>query len=453
MSWPRRTRSLGVPWLGLPLAAVLALVALGQSFWDPDLLGSTTPAASTSRPEMTGTPSSGTATRPEPVRSPDRRSVLRSGDTLSGILQQLGLPLDEAFAASTATAQYVDLRQLRTGTPWSAYLDRAGRLEKIRLDLAGRGELTVSRAESGWTSSWREFRREVRQRVVRGEVRDSFGASVERAGAPPELAYAIAEVLQWDLDFSRDLRAGDRFQVLYEEVSVEGGSPQLGRVLAVSYEQPGGHPVEAYYFERAGQSGYYDANGHPLQKMFLRCPLPYSRITSRFSNHRLHPILGVVMPHHGVDYGAPIGTPVRATASGSVAFAGWHGGGGRMVEVRHPNGYLTGYLHLSGFAKGVRRGAHVEQGEVIGYVGESGLATGPHLDYRVQVHGRWVDPLSLRSIPAPPIPSEDRADYLAVRDAMRARLEVGTPGAPAAIAVAAADAALPAATRAGATGR
>jgi len=411
----------------LPLAALLALVALGLSLADPDGYGATAPA-SAEVPSQEAAPA-GVPT-PSVQPSPDRSAALRPGETLGAVLQGLGLSADEAYRAALASARYVDLRQLRAGTPWSAYLDDQGRLERLELRLAGRGELGLDREGEGWEPAWRDFQKVTRIRIVQGRLADSLEAAIEQAGAQPELAYQLADVLQWDLDFSRDLRVGDTFRVLYEELEVEGSSPRPDRVLAVSYQHPGGRPIEAFYFRQGARSGYYDDDGRPLQKMFLRNPLPYSRITSRFSNRRFHPILGRYMPHHGVDYGAPTGTPVRVTASGTVAVAGWKGGGGRVVEVRHPNGYLTGYLHLSRIAAGVRAGAHVEQGEVIGYVGQSGLATAPHLDYRVQLNGRWIDPLSLKVLPAAPIPQSELADFVAVRDAMRASLESGDPYAP-----------------------
>jgi len=273
-------------------------------------------------------------------------------------------------------------------------------------------------------------------RAVRGSLSGSLEGSMARAGAPTELAYAVADVLQWDLDFSRDLRHGDEFRVLFEEVLVEGYEPRPERVLAVDYGRPGRRHVEAYWFAGGEERGYYDADGRPLQKMFLRSPLPYSRITSRFSRHRFHPVLKTFRPHYGVDYGAPVGTAVRATASGTVVLAGWDGGGGKTVKIRHPNGYLSAYLHLSRFATGVRRGARVEQGELIAFSGATGLASGPHLDYRVQKDGHWIDPLSIKSVPVEPVSPLRLAEFHAVQQAMRASLETGRPFAPPAVTVA-----------------
>jgi murein DD-endopeptidase MepM/ murein hydrolase activator NlpD len=172
------------------------------------------------------------------------------------------------------------------------------------------------------------------------------------------VAYRMADVLQWDVDFNKDLRQGDTFVALYEEVYLDQRYHGVGDLLAVVFEN-GGRRLEAY---RWGEGGYYDADGRPLQKFFLRSPLTYSRITSKFSHRRLHPVLGSHRPHYGVDYAAPVGTAVRATASGVVAFSGWNGGGGKTVKLRHPNGFLTAYLHLSGYAPGISTGRRVAQG-------------------------------------------------------------------------------------------
>ena len=262
--------------------------------------------------------------------------------------------------------------------------------------------------------------------MVSGRLRSSLAASIERAGASPLLAYRLAEVLQWDLDFSRDLRGGDRFEILFEEVWLDGRYDSIGDILALSYENAG-RRIEAYRFGDDG--GYYDGEGRPLEKMFLRSPMKFTRITSRFSHRRFHPVLKKYRPHYGVDYGAPVGTPAMVTANGVVTFAGWNGGGGKMVKVRHPNGYLSAYLHLSRFADGIRPGTRVRQGQVIGYVGATGLASGPHLDYRVQKDGRWIDPLTIESVPAEPIPTHRMAPFEAWRDAARVAFEMGEPPA------------------------
>lgn len=413
------------PWtvLGLPLGGLLAFAALSGSLWDDSLLAPTALEAAALDPHAAAPAfEAAVAAEPEPAERPDREGALRRGETLGAVLAELGLDGEQTHAAALAAARHLDLRQLRPGARYAAYLEDDGKLDRLDFEIEGKGELSLEREGGAWTSRWRDCEREVEVSSVRGTLDGGFESSIARAGAAGDLAYKIAEVLQWDLDFSRDLRHGDRFAALYEEVWLDGRRSGLGDVLAVRYEQ-GGKRLEAYRYG----DGYYDADGRPLEKMFLRSPMPYSRVTSRFSNRRFHPVLGVFRPHHGVDYGAPTGTPVRVTASGTVAFAGWDGGGGKTVKVRHANEYLTGYLHLSRFADGVRPGARVAQGEVIGYVGSTGLATGPHLDYRIQHRGRWIDPQSIASVPAEPISPLQLASFRSAREAMRASLETGAP--------------------------
>ncbi len=425
--WPRRL-TLSFRWRALlpfALAAVALALALGTRQLE-GRVGSPLPLAPTPRyhPSLARLTGPGEepldlarAKVPEPL-------VLRRGQTLGSLLGELGLSPPEVHAAAAALAEHLDVRKLRPGELGLAWFDADG-LARLRLRRGDEGWVELSRRGAAWTTSWHAFRREVRMRRIEGRLEDSLEAAVRRAGGMPTAAYAMAEVLQWDLDFNRDLRVGDRFQVLYEEVYLDGEPAGLGEVRALVYETRG-RPIEAYRFA----DGYYDAAGRPTQKMFLRSPLRFTRVTSRFSARRFHPVLKVHRPHYGVDYGAPVGTPVRVTASGTVIFVGRNGGAGKMVKVRHPNGYVTAYLHLSGYA--VRRGNRVSQGDIVGYVGSTGLATGPHLDYRVQKDGRWVDPLRLTSEPAPPLSRRELARFLEQREALAAELAGGdtAPEAP-----------------------
>ncbi len=434
MSWPKRRKS-GIPWLSLPIGGLLALVVLLEAPWDETLVPPANLEASVLDPrtdsgsDATATPQNG-APIAAPAAVPQHAGVLRRGETLGALLADLGLSGVEAHSVAVAAQRFIDPRQLRTGTAWSALETADGSLRRFDLRLDGRGEVQIERAGEAWNATFREFRRELRVRSVSGALEGALEGSVARSGADGMLAYAMAEVLQWDLDFGRDLQVGDRFRVLFEEVWLEGSYHGLGRILALSYGHQDGKSYEAYRFGGAEGGGYYDGEGRPLQKLFLRSPLPFSRVTSRFSHRRFHPILKAFRPHYGVDYGAPTGTAVRATASGTVTFAGWDGGGGRTVKVRHPNEYLTCYLHLAKFASGIRSGARVRQGDLVGYVGATGLATAPHLDYRVQHRGGWIDPMSLASVPAEPLTAIRLNEFRAVRQAMQASLETGRPFAP-----------------------
>lgn len=365
--------------------------------------------------------------RPSPVEAPraepDRIAILERGQSLGELLRRVGLAAAEFEPVVRAAAPHLNPRQLAPGLRLEAFED-GGQVIRLQVALAGRGELAVRRLDGGWSGEFRPYRKETRVRSARGVLSGTLDRSLVEAGAPPELAHAMADVLQWDLDFTRDLRNGDRFEALFEEELVEGVVAGLGRVLALHYRQTG-RDLEVYRYGPG--DAYYDASGRPIEKMFLRAPLPYSRVTSRFSARRFHPVLKVARPHYGVDYGAPVGTPVRVTAAGTVELAAWSGGGGKTVKVRHGNGYQTAYLHLSRYAEGIRRGARVRQGEIIGYVGSTGLATGPHLDYRVQHHGRWIDPQSLKSVPAEPLTVAALGDFARRREAMRIALAGEAP--------------------------
>ncbi|HEV8239621.1 MAG TPA: M23 family metallopeptidase [Thermoanaerobaculia bacterium] len=338
----------------------------------------------------------------------------------------MGLPARDRALVSDALASHVELRRLKPGLRVSALLGTGDRPAQLRLDVPGKGKLQLAASGSpgsDWRSDWQAAVATVELRRAQVEITSSVAEALADAGAPIEVAYRAADVLRWDVDFTRDLRPGDRLQVLYEQQLVDGRPAGIGAVLAVALDNRG-RLIEAYRF--GDDDGYYDAAGRPLRKMFLRSPLAFSmRITSGFTTRRFHPILKEFRPHWGIDLGAPAGTPVHVTANGVVLSAGWDGGGGRTVKVRHPSGYVTCYLHLSRFASGITRGARVQQNEVIGYVGESGLATAPHLDYRVQLFGRWVDPLSLKSVPAAALSRREMAAFSGWREQLLLAMRTG----------------------------
>ena len=276
---------------------------------------------------------------------------------------------------------------------------------------------------------------------------NSLVAALDAQDVGVMLAVALAEVLSGEIDFNNDLRRGDRFSLLYEEIHREERFEGSGRNDDLSFSRYGdvlateftndGRRLQAFRFQVPGEpeAQYFDQNGRSMKRLFLRSPFRFEpRITSRFSYRRVHPILGGVRPHLGVDYGAPTGTPVIAVATGTVVSAGRSGGSGNMIRLRHTNGYETYYLHLSAFARGISRGARVFQGQEIGYVGSTGLSTGPHLDYRMRRDGAFVNPLlEHRNLPpGDPVPDEHLAAFRAVRDAALARL--GSPPGPGAAA-------------------
>jgi murein DD-endopeptidase MepM/ murein hydrolase activator NlpD len=349
--------------------------------------------------------------------------TFRRGETLAGVFQEIGLDSSDALLAVSALSQHLDVRKVRAGDGYAAlYGIDTHRIESLEVPVPGVGRAVAVRRGDGWEGRFQPFERRLVPLTVSGVVEGSLISAVAAAGATPQLAYRMADVLQWDLDFSRDLRRGDTFEVAFDAVELDGRPAGLGDIWALTFDN-GGRRLEAYRYG----GDYYDGEGQPLKKMFLRSPLQYAFVTSSFNPRRLHPVLKTYRPHWGVDYRAKVGTPVRVTASGVVTFAGWSNGGGKMVKVRHPNGYVTAYLHLSRFASGMRPGARVRQGDVVAYSGNTGLSTAPHLDYRVQRDGRWLNPLQLDNVPAEPIPADQLAGFLAFRDTCRRSLADGAP--------------------------
>lgn len=347
---------------------------------------------------------------------------LLRGETVADVFGKLGLEGVELRDATNALADKVNLRGLRAGNQYSAFFNPDSTLASFAMTLAGSGRVQMVRQSDGWQTDWQPFERRVAVRSVQGTLAGSLEESIREAGGPSALAYRLADVFQWDLDFTKDLQRGDRFEVLYQEIQLDGRFHEVGTIFAAVYDNRG-RLHEAYRYGDAGV--YYDGEGRPMRKMFLRSPLRYSRITSVFSRRRFHPVLKEYRPHWGVDYGAPVGTPVQVTANGAVTFAGWDRGGGKVVKVQHPGGYTTAYLHLSRFASGIRPGARVRQGDIIAYTGATGLASGPHLDYRVKLREQWIDPLTLKSVRDEPIPTSRLASFRAWRDELRSGLRDG----------------------------
>lgn len=253
----------------------------------------------------------------------------------------------------------------------------------------------------------------VRQRSIHTVINSSLWNAMAAANASPELALRLADIFAWTVDFF-GLEKGDQFFACYDEELIDSVAIGFGRIHAARYVHRG-DTINAYGFEQDSTFAYWDQQGRSLRKAFLKAPLNFSRISSGYSHARLHPILKIVRPHTGIDYAAPAGTPVVALGDGKVVAKGYQGGGGNTVKIRHNSVYTTGYLHLSRFAKGIAVGAHVKQGQVIGYVGSTGLATGPHLDFRVWRNGSPMNPLRLESPPVAPLDSALRPAFNAER--------------------------------------
>jgi murein DD-endopeptidase MepM/ murein hydrolase activator NlpD len=249
------------------------------------------------------------------------------------------------------------------------------------------------------------------QRTFTGTVASSLWESAEDIGVDPILIVQLTEIFAWQVDFNREVQPGDQWRLVVEERFARDQAIGWGSILAAQYVNQG-ETFTAVKFPQEGPGGaYFTPDGESLRRMFLKSPIKFGRISSRFSHKRFHPILKKNRPHLGVDYAAPIGTPIRAVGDGRIVYLGRNGGSGKMIKIRHNSVYQTAYLHLNGYAKGLRRGSRVQQGQLIGYVGQTGLATGPHLHFAFYENGRYVDPLGRKFPAADPVPDEKLTSF------------------------------------------
>jgi murein DD-endopeptidase MepM/ murein hydrolase activator NlpD len=313
-----------------------------------------------------------------------------------------------------------DLARISVGHPFSLVVGQDGFLSNFSYAIDELRTLRVTRNGDGLEAEVTIRSYDQRTEVVQGVITSSLFAAVNGAGEEDQLALDLAEIFAWDVDFHTELQKGDSFKVAVEKLYLDGRLSRYGRILSAEFAQ-GDRTLRAVRFDGESSPGYYAPDGKPLRKAFLRSPLKFSRISSGFTHSRFHPILKTMRPHFGVDYAAPVGTPVMASGDGVVILAGWDGGYGKAVKIRHPNGYQTLYGHLSRI--NVQLGQRVSQEQYIGSVGMTGLATGPHLDYRMIKNGVFVNPLKIQSPRAEPVPRGERAAFEATRDRALALLD------------------------------
>ncbi|MEJ5376005.1 MAG: peptidoglycan DD-metalloendopeptidase family protein [bacterium] len=348
----------------------------------------------------------------EESQEQSREILLKKGEGLEDALKKAGLGQIQAKEIVDAVKAVQDLKRLREGTKFLVTLDdQDGRVMQVEAELDFQCMLLVERSGERLQARKEMKPLEVRQKVVSGTIQNSLFGAMDKAGLPASVTLALANIFDYDIDFHVDLRAGDRFDLLLEEKWIGDKRVGYGRILAARFVNKG-RAFWAFYFNgKASQEGYFDSQGRSLRKAFLRSPLKFTRITSGFTQARLHPILQTYRPHLGVDYAAPTGTPVRAVADGRVVSAGWEGGFGNLVKIQHGQSYVSMYGHLSRFGAGIRSGVSVRQGQVIGYVGATGLATGPHLDFRLMKGGQFINPLKVNFINSDPVSPADSGTF------------------------------------------
>jgi len=348
---------------------------------------------------------------------------LQQGDTFASLLARLGVDPRDTAQLLRENGNGKALRALRPGATVRAETTEDGELLSLRF-LVGKDSVIGFDRDGNRFKPVQETATLTSRVVMRsGEIRSSLFAAADDADVPDAVASQLADIFGGDIDFHRDLRKGDRFTVLFEQLMHEGREVRTGRVLAAEFVN-NKKTFRAVWFDgEDGEGNYYAPDGKSLRKAFLRSPLEFSRVTSGFAM-RFHPILQTWRQHNGIDYGAPVGTKVRATANGVVDFVGVQGGYGKVVILRHGNGITTAYAHLNGFGVGMQKGARISQGETIGYVGATGWATGPHLHYEFRVGAEHRNPLTIALPAAEPVPAHQMAKFKAATMASATQLEL-----------------------------
>jgi murein DD-endopeptidase MepM/ murein hydrolase activator NlpD len=340
------------------------------------------------------------------------KDKVKKNENLSDILLRHDVPYKRIHDLATNTREVFDVRKIRSGNKYTLIKDQDTTHNDLLYFVYE--ESATSYVVYSFEDSIRAYKgeKEVERRIAyaQGEIESSLWNALVEAESDPFVAVELSEVYAWVIDFF-GIQKGDSFTIKYEQLYVDNEKIGVGRVLSSLFHHMG-EDYYSFYYMQDSLGDYFDEEAQSLQRTFLKAPLKYRRISSKFSNSRLHPILKIRRPHHGVDYAAPKGTPVVSIGDGVVTKARKSGGAGKMVKVKHNGTYTTAYLHLSGYGKGVKEGAHVKQGQIIGYVGSTGLSTGPHLDFRVYKNGQAIDPLKMKSPPAKPVDSVHMDDYM-----------------------------------------
>lgn len=347
---------------------------------------------------------------------------VRQGQTLGEIFAQQGIAATELARLLDHQGKASGLCHIHPGDEFAFQRDADGALRALRYDRDDRARVVVNFDKDRLSEKLIARDVERRTHVARGTIESSlFGAAAE-AGMSDTMVLQLADAFGYDIDFAQDLRVGDSFTVIYDDVYRDGERLHDGNIIAATFVNRGKRYSAFRFTDAKGDTKFYSADGRPLKKTFLRTPVDFTRITSLFSAGRMHPILGTMRAHKGVDYAAPQGTAIRAAGEGKVAFRGWQAGYGNVVILQHGGHYSTLYGHMSRFAS-EQVGQHVSQGQTIGYVGMTGLATGPHLHYEFRVDGAHRDPLTVTTLPPEPLPATELAQFRTQTQPMLAKLK------------------------------
>ncbi|MGL4315353.1 MAG: peptidoglycan DD-metalloendopeptidase family protein [Pseudomonas sp.] len=364
-----------------------------------------------------------TATVTPPADPLQKAVTVGNGDTLSTVFARVGLSATDLHEALNSSKEAKQLSHLKIGQVLDFKLTPEGKLDSVRSKLSDLESIALSRTDKGYNFKRELVKPDVRTTYSHGVINSSLFLSAKRAGLSHDLTMDLANVFGYDIDFALDIREGDEFEVIYEEHVVNGKQVGNGDILAARFTNRGKTYTAVRYTSKQGVTSYYNADGNSMRKAFIRTPVDFARISSKFSMGRRHPILNKIRAHKGVDYAAPRGTPIKAAGDGKILLAGRRGGYGNAVIIQHGSSYRTLYGHMQGFAKGIRTGGMVKQGQIIGYIGTTGLSTGPHLHYEFQVNGKHVDPLSQKLPMADPIARNEKQRFMQLSTPLMARMD------------------------------
>ena len=361
--------------------------------------------------------------QPQAPQAPEWQTLtVEAGDSLSSLLPPLGVGAGQVFALINSDDKLQRLTKIRPGETLQVTVDNDNRLTQVQYHPSKVETLTARLRGGGWETrlSQREYQKQTR--FAEAEITDSLFLAGAAAGISDKLTMQLANLFAWDVDFVLDIRRGDRFRIIYEELYLDGEKVGEGDILMAEFWNQDRHLTAFRYETRSGDVEYLDIKGDSMRKEFIRTPVAFSRISSRFNLSRKHPVLNRIRAHKGIDYAAPSGTPIKAAGDGKVIFAGVKGGYGNVIILKHGQIYTTLYAHMRGFAKGIRVGKRVKQGQTIGYVGASGLATGPHLHYEFRINGVHRNPLTVPLPKARGINDNERSEFLIAANRLKAQM-------------------------------
>lgn len=353
-----------------------------------------------------------------------REERIGRGDTLSSLLTRMGVNGADIHDFLSASRDAPALGRLAPGKTVLARVSSAGQLMLFRHLASDERLVTVTRVGGTFRVEQAQVTLEPRMIMRSGKIQGSLFGATDAADVPDRIATEMAEAFSGDIDFHKDLRRGDHFSVVYEALYFDGQMIKTGRLLAAEFVNQDKSHRALYFKDAQGREGYYTPEGQSMKRAFLKSPMPFTRISSGFSNARYHPVLKEWRAHKGIDYAAPTGTPIRAIADSVVSFVGNQGGYGNLIVLNHQGSYSSAYGHLARFGKGIRRGARVNQGQVIGHVGATGLATGPHLHYEFRVNGVQKNPLALKLPTSYPLDARSKGPFVAKAQSLVQRLDL-----------------------------